>query len=232
MIRVARSSGRADATASLEMVAEPEPRMRCGAARDRPVVRPLPDLCRTNVGHPMFRLARSCMNGFRRPLLPRARLGVLDMPIDPFEFRETLGRWCSGVTVVTMRDGETVHGITVSAFSSLSLDPPLIGIAIALRARAHGYLERVTRFGVSILSEDQRHLSEHFAGRSRELSEGPFVEFGELPLIRGALAHIACTVVERVPVGDHTLYVGQIELTNLTDLPPLAYHRGQYGRFA
>jgi flavin reductase (DIM6/NTAB) family NADH-FMN oxidoreductase RutF len=152
------------------------------------------------------------------------------MPIDPIEFRETLGRWCSGVTVVTMRDRETVHGITVSAFGSLSLDPPLIGIAIARRARAHGYLERVQRFAVSILSEDQRQLSEHFAGRPIEVPDGLFEDFAELPFIRGALAYLDCSVVQRVAVGDHTLYVGQIERTNLTDRAPLAYYRGQYRR--
>ncbi len=154
------------------------------------------------------------------------------MPINALEFRETLGRWPSGVTVVTMRDGESIHGITVSAFSSLSLEPPLIGVAIARRARAHAYLERLPSFGVSVLNADQQHLSEHFAGRPVELSESPFEEFGGLPLIRGALAHVACTIAQRVPVGDHTLYVGQIELTRLGEQAPLAYHRGAYRRLA
>jgi flavin reductase (DIM6/NTAB) family NADH-FMN oxidoreductase RutF len=99
------------------------------------------------------------------------------MPIDPIEFRQALGRWPSGVTVVTMRDGELIHGITVSAFSSLSLEPPLIGIAIARRARAHGFLARLSSFAVNVLERDQQHLSERFAGRPVVLAEPPFEEF-------------------------------------------------------
>jgi len=152
------------------------------------------------------------------------------MPITPPEFRQTLGRWPSGVTVVTMRDGEAVHGITVSAFSSLSLEPPLIGVAIARKARAHAFLERLPRFAVSVLSDDQRHLSEHFAGRPIVIADAPFEEVDGLPLIRGALAQLVCTTVQRVPVGDHTLYVGQIELSRVGEQAPLAYHRGEYRR--
>ena len=152
------------------------------------------------------------------------------MPITPPEFRQTLGRWPSGVTVVTMRDGEADHGITVSAFSSLSLVPPLIGVAIAHKARAHAFLERLPRFAVSILSEDQRHLSEHFAGRTVDLATLPFEELDGLPLVGGALAHLVCTTVQRVPVGDHTLYVGQVELSRVGEQAPLAYHRGEYRR--
>ena len=152
------------------------------------------------------------------------------MPIPPTEFRQTLSRWPSGVTIVSVRDGETEHGITVSAFSSLSLEPPLIGVAIARRARAHGFLERVPCFAVSVLREDQRHLSEHFAGRPVDLAEPPFEPLGELPVVRGAVAQIVCTIVQRLPVGDHTLYVGQIDVARVSDEAPLAYHRGGYHR--
>ncbi len=154
------------------------------------------------------------------------------MPISPAEFRQTLSRWPSGVTVVSMRDGDAEHGITVSAFSSLSLEPPLIGVAIARRARAHDFLERLPRFAVSVLREDQRHLSDRFAGRLVELDDPPFEPFDELPVVRGAVAHIACTIVQRLPVGDHTLYVGQIDAAQVSDEAPLAYHRGGYHRIS
>ena len=152
------------------------------------------------------------------------------MPIPPTEFRQTLSRWPSGVTIVSMRDGDAEHGITVSAFSSLSLEPPLIAVAIARRARAHGFLERLARFAVSVLREDQRHLSDRFAGRPVDLDEPPFEPFDELPVVRGAVAHIACTIVQRVTVGDHTLYVGQVEAARVSDEAPLVYHRGGYHR--
>lgn len=154
------------------------------------------------------------------------------MPIDPVQFRQTLGRWPSGVTVVTMEDGDSVHGITVSAFSSLSLDPPLVGVAIGRKARAHGYLERLPRYAVNVLRSDQRHLSEHFAGRPVELSEDPFERFHDLPVLRGAVAQIACTIVDRVATGDHTLYVGRIEASQLSDAEPLLYQLGAYRQLA
>ncbi len=154
------------------------------------------------------------------------------MPIPPLEFRQTLGHWPSGVTVVTMRQGDTTHGITVSAFSSLSLEPPLVGIAIARKARSHGFLQRVERFGVSVLREDQRGLSEHFAGRPSELEGSPFEEYEGLPVLRGAVAHLACDIVQSVDVGDHTLYVGRIEAASVSDEAPLVYHRGGYHRLS
>ena len=150
------------------------------------------------------------------------------MSIDPVQFRQTLGRWPSGVTVVTMQDGEAVHGITVSAFSSLSLDPPLVGVAIGRKARAHGFLERVPRYGVSVLRSDQQYLSERFAGRPVELADDPFERFEDLPVLRGAVAQIACTIVDRVATGDHTLYVGRIEASRLSDDAPLVYRLGAY----
>lgn len=150
------------------------------------------------------------------------------MPIDPTQFRQTLGRWPSGVTVVTMQDRDDVHGITVSAFSSLSLEPPLVGVAIGHKARAHAFLERLPRYAVNVLRADQRYLSERFAGRPVELSEDPFERFHDLPVLRGAVAQIACTIVDRVVTGDHTLYVGRIEASCVSDDEPLVYHLGTY----
>ncbi len=150
------------------------------------------------------------------------------MPITPVEFRQTLGHWPSGVTVVTMQDGDDVHGITVSAFSSLSLEPPLVGVAIARKARSHGMLDRLPRYAVSILRDDQRDLSEHFAGRPVALEEHPFETFDELPVIRGAIAQIVCSVTDRLEVGDHTIYVGRIDASRLGEGAPLAYHKGAY----
>ena len=150
------------------------------------------------------------------------------MSIDPLEFRQTLGRWPSGVTVVSMRDGEAVHGITVSAFGSLSLDPPLVGVAIGRKARAHGLLERLPRYAVSVLRADQRRLSDRFAGRPVELDGDPFERFDALPVIVGAVAQIACTIVDRVATGDHTLYVGRIDASRISDDEPLVYRMGEY----
>jgi flavin reductase (DIM6/NTAB) family NADH-FMN oxidoreductase RutF len=153
------------------------------------------------------------------------------MSIDPIDFRQALGRFASGVTVVTMRgdDGE-VRGITVSAFLSLSLSPPLVGIAIDRHARTHALLERVPRFAVSVLNADQEGLSNHFAGRSPELDDAALASLAGHPVIRDALAQLVCRIVDRVPTGDHTLIVGEIEAIHVGEGDPLAYYRGDYRR--
>lgn len=155
------------------------------------------------------------------------------MSIDPIDFRQALGRFASGVTVVTMRgdDGE-VRGITVSAFLSLSLSPPLVGVAIGQRASAHALLERLPRFAVSVLSAEQEGLSNHFAGRIDDLTDDPFASLADHPVIGGSLAQLVCRVVDRVPTGDHTLIVGEIEAIRLNEGAPLAYYRGDYRRLS
>ena len=153
------------------------------------------------------------------------------MAITPDLFRSTLGRFPSGVTVVTIAlpDGG-VHGITVSSFMSLSLLPPLVGVAIGERARAHTMLPALARYGVSILSADQAAVSDHFARRPVALPDDPFELLDVQPVIRGAAAQLLCQIVDQVPVGDHTLVVGRVEQVRVTGAEPLAYMAGAYGR--
>ena len=87
------------------------------------------------------------------------------MSLDSRSFRDALGRFASGVTVVTVRDADGVHGITVSAFSSVSLEPPLVMVAVGKKARAHARIAAAGRFGVSVLAADQQVYSDLFAGR-------------------------------------------------------------------
>ena len=153
------------------------------------------------------------------------------MPIEPDQFRQTLGRFPTGVTVVTFAlPGGDVHGITVSSFTSLSLTPPLVGVAIAHKARAHAMLPGLARYGVSVLAEGQAGVSDHFAGRSVALEGDPFETLDGHPVLRGATAQLVCDVVDQVVVGDHTLVVGRIESSCLNDVGSLAYGRGRYGR--
>jgi flavin reductase (DIM6/NTAB) family NADH-FMN oxidoreductase RutF len=161
------------------------------------------------------------------------------MPIDPDLFRQTLGRFPTGVTVVTLKlpegapeeaRGGTVHGITVSSFTSLSLTPPLVGVAIGLKARAHAMLPALARYGVSVLAADQMAVSDHFAGRPVALEGDPFEELDGHPVLRGAAAQLVCVVVNQVPVGDHTLVVGRIDHARVAEAGSLAYVRGRYGR--
>jgi len=165
------------------------------------------------------------------------------MPIDPDQFRQTLGRFPTGVTVVTLKmpaehrvgglDAAPtggVHGITVSSFMSLSLTPPLVGVAIGQKARAHGMLPALARYGVSVLAAGQASISDHFAGRPVALGEDPFEELDGHPVLKGAAAQLVCTVVNQVPVGDHMLVVGRLDHARVAEAGPLAYAQGRYGR--
>jgi flavin reductase (DIM6/NTAB) family NADH-FMN oxidoreductase RutF len=143
-------------------------------------------------------------------------------------FRQTLGRFASGVTVVTMvQDGEP-HGITVSAFLSVSLEPPLVLVSIDKKAQSHGRIEKSERYGVSILSEGQQTLSNHFAGRDPTVTP-EFTDLDGFPVLKHALAQLVCKTVQKVDAGDHTLFIGEIEhLTWQEDKAPLVYYHGKY----
>lgn len=148
--------------------------------------------------------------------------------VTPQAFRQTLGRFASGVTVVTMlEDGET-HGITVSAFLSVSLEPPLVLISIDKKAHSHHRLVKSERYGVSILSEGQQSLSNHFANRDPDVVP-EFERLDNFPVLKNALAQLVCKAVQKVDAGDHTLFVGQIEdLVWQEHGKPLVYFHGGY----
>lgn len=153
-----------------------------------------------------------------------------DGGLTPFEFRQTLGRFASGVTIVTALDGQQRRGMTASAFVSVSLAPPLILVSVDHRAHMHEVLGRpeTTRFGVNLLSSTQRHLSDHFAGRPGPEENVPWFEHEGLPLIGGCIAQLVCRKHEVIVAGDHTLYLGFVEYARYTDDDPLVYFRGQY----
>ena len=150
--------------------------------------------------------------------------------VTPLEFRETLGRFASGVTVITATDGETRRGMTASAFVSVSLTPPLILVSVDHRAQMYRLLseDRVTHFGVNVLSSTQHHLSNHFAGRPGPEEAVPWFAHEGLPLIGGSVAQLVCRKQQVIPAGDHTLYLGFVEYSRYTDDDPLLYFRGQY----
>lgn len=157
------------------------------------------------------------------------------MSVDKAEFRRALGHFAAGVTVVTSKfaDGH-VAGITVTAFSSLSLDPPLVLVCIDKRARIHDRLEKNTAFAVNMLAQDQEVISRRFSTKGPD----PFHETGYregvtgAPLLDGSIATIECHVVELLSGGDHTIVVGEVEATNVNEGKPLLYFRGGYGQLA
>jgi flavin reductase (DIM6/NTAB) family NADH-FMN oxidoreductase RutF len=148
---------------------------------------------------------------------------------DARAFRNTLGRFATGVTVVTTVVEEKIHGMTASAFMSLSLDPPLVVVSVDRRANLHSLLKEGSRYGVSILTKEQQAYSQHFAGFGAEDLTPEFVWAAEMPLIKDALAYVVAHVVDAHPAGDHTLFIGQVEHLEWRDGAPLLYFGGRYG---
>jgi flavin reductase (DIM6/NTAB) family NADH-FMN oxidoreductase RutF len=151
--------------------------------------------------------------------------------IDPTEFRRALGRFATGIAVLTtVHDGQ-VHGMTANAFLSVSLDPPLVLVSLANGSRLHRLMAKSRRYGVSVLREEQESLSRHFAGEGTKAStEVPFLRQHDMPLVDGALAHLICMVVDVHGAGDHTLYIGEVEYVEYSSGSPLLFYTGEYGR--
>ena len=141
-------------------------------------------------------------------------------------FRDAMGKFATGVTVLlTENEGET-HGMTANGFMSVSLDPKLVLISIGHKAK---FLEKVSqskKYTVNILAEDQEHYSRHFAGKPGEAVE--FETLAEQPVLKGAIAQIACEVVSQHVEGDHTLFIGKVVDLRLEDKNPLLFFSGKY----
>ena len=155
------------------------------------------------------------------------------MAIDAGAFRQGLAQFASGITVVTTRDGAgRPLGLTVSAFCSVSLEPPLVLACIDNRSGANAGLLASRVFGVSILSEEQEAFSRRFATPGREKFDARDLHTGEtgVPLVPHALAQLECRLVAFHPEGDHTVYVGEVLKIEVRPGRPLLYHAGGYGR--
>jgi flavin reductase (DIM6/NTAB) family NADH-FMN oxidoreductase RutF len=155
--------------------------------------------------------------------------------IGPDEFRRLLGHFATGVTIVTTTDADArPAGLTVSAFCSLSLDPPLVLICVDHKAQTYPALRERGRFAVNILGAEHEGLSRRFAGTGFDKFEGvPWRRSPRgLPLLEGALAHLECTTVAAHDEGDHTIFVGRVEAGAAGPGEPLLYYRGRYQRLA
>ncbi len=153
--------------------------------------------------------------------------------IDPDTFRAVLGRFATGITVVTARDDEgRDHGMTVSAFSSVSLEPPLVLVCVAHDARMHDLLLHADHIGISVLSSEQEALSRRFADRDCERFDGIGYTRGEsgVVLLDEGLAHMEGTIVARHDAGDHTIHVARVDRAVPFAARPLLYYRGGYAQ--
>lgn len=157
------------------------------------------------------------------------------MAINADEFRAALGAWPSGVTVVTARAGDEIHGMTVSDFSGVSLDPPLALVCASKTSVTTGLIEKGRCYGVNVLRADQSALSNKFASKKDEFKRFEGVDTFEqatgAPLLSEALVNLDCRIVAIHDAGDHLLCVGEIEWSRVAEGEPLLFWNGGYGRF-
>lgn len=152
--------------------------------------------------------------------------------VTPDEFRHACGRFPTGVTIASVVDRHgTPHGLTVSSFTAVSLEPPLILICLGHRITMIEAFRAARYFGVNVLSASQQDLSEQFARKGHDRFRGVNWQRGRwgAPLIDGALAAIECQVHERVLAGDHDILVGRMLHARVTEGTPLVHWAGRYG---
>ncbi|HWB12847.1 MAG TPA: flavin reductase family protein [Pirellulales bacterium] len=148
--------------------------------------------------------------------------------------RRIMGHFATGVTVVTTRRGEELCWMTANAVASLSLDPPLVLVAVDKRAQMHEHLTQARFFAVNILSEDQEGLSRRFAMRGpKEWSDLALTTaVTGAPIIDGVVAYLDCKLAEILPGGDHHIFTGEIVAGEVRGGRPLLYYQGNYARLA
>lgn len=146
-------------------------------------------------------------------------------------FRNAMGKFATGVTVVTTEVDDEPHGMTANAFMSVSLTPKLVLISIGERARMLDKIKSSGKFAVNILAANQQEVSMLFAGQMKESHAIEFDWMDELPVIKQALANITCKVHSQHVAGDHTLFIGEVSNVVLREGEPLAFFEGKYGRF-
>jgi flavin reductase len=150
---------------------------------------------------------------------------------DERRLRTALGRFATGVVVISTGSGDSLHAMTANAFMSGSLRPPLVVVSVGHRARMHERLMETERFGVSVLSDEQEPHSRHFAGEPQSWLAPRFTEVDGLQgvvLLERAVARFALRMSDRHACGDHTLFVGEVLSFSLGESAPLVFYSGRY----
>jgi flavin reductase (DIM6/NTAB) family NADH-FMN oxidoreductase RutF len=148
--------------------------------------------------------------------------------MDDRQFRSAMGKFATGVTVITTEVEGEIHGMTANAFMSVSLDPKLVVISIGEKAKVLNKIKESKIFTVNILAADQEELSMIFAGQLKEHKEVTFERLDGKPVLSGAVVQIACEVSAEHVEGDHTLFIGKVTDIHLEDVEPLVFYNGKY----
>ena len=151
------------------------------------------------------------------------------------DFRKAMGAFATGVTIITVDLEGTVHGMTANAFASVSLDPMLVLVCVDHTTRTHAHLHAKKRFGINVLAEEQRAISEYYA-RPERTHENAEVEAGArfdrtrhgTPMLHGSLAYLECRLHSAEVAGDHTIFIAEVEDVILREGNPLLFFRAKY----
>jgi flavin reductase (DIM6/NTAB) family NADH-FMN oxidoreductase RutF len=144
-----------------------------------------------------------------------------------------MGQFATGVTIITVDLEGGVHGMTANAFASVSLDPPLVLVCVDHNTRTHAHLHAKKRFGINVLREDQRAISEYYARPERDHdhaeAEARFdrTKHGT-PILHGSLAYLECRLHSAQAAGDHTIFIAEVEDVVVREGEPLLFFRGKY----
>ncbi|WP_017728830.1 flavin reductase family protein [Halalkalibacterium ligniniphilum] len=152
--------------------------------------------------------------------------------MDDMLFRNAMGRFASGITVITTEVEGEVHGMTANAFMSVSLQPKLVVVSIREQAHMLEQIKKSQKYAVNILASDQQELSINFAGQIKEKIDVSFDRLNGLPVLKGSLAQVTCEVVNKHVEGDHTLFIGKVTAIHLEEGEPLLYFNGKYRTLA
>ncbi|MGE0315416.1 MAG: flavin reductase family protein [Lautropia sp.] len=171
------------------------------------------------------------------PIEGRAIRPTPSQPLPRFDarqFRDAMGRFATGVVVISTEFENAAHAMTANAFMSGSLEPPLVLVSVACTARMHQRIREARVFGISVLTQTQQAISNHFAGKPMKDGLPAFDRVGGLPVVAGAAVQLAADLEHDYGCGDHTLFVGRVsELRLAPDGPqPLLFHGGRYARVA
>lgn len=158
-----------------------------------------------------------------------------NITVDALDFRDAMARFAAGVTVVTTVDAEgRLVGFTASAFSSLSLTPPLVLVCLDKRADSWDTFMQAQQFTISILAAGQGDIAMRFATKGIDKFDGAAMVAGDvtgLPLIQNALVHLECRMYDRPDAGDHTILVGEVLRAATYGDEPLLHFNRNFGRF-
>jgi flavin reductase (DIM6/NTAB) family NADH-FMN oxidoreductase RutF len=161
-------------------------------------------------------------------------LGELIMTLDPERLRRAMRAWTTGVTIVTSLYEDQQYGMTVNSFTSISLEPPLISVALRQLTHTHDLVIKSGMFSVTILTAAQKELSDRFAGKTPAIAnrfDGVQTETISLdsPVFKDGMAYFDCQVVSSIPVGENTLFIAEVvDLRGDGEGDPLVYHNREY----